>query len=270
MWGGLTPDVHPGNTNNVSPVWTAGFDQVAGALTLKLKGEALSDAWIDARLGSPRFQKYIDLCAGDRQRALALYEWNVTLGQALMRDIAHFEIALRNAYDAAFSAHWPGSDHWLLDPDSPAVTPIWRIKKNRGLKRGSDVNYQNRRAVDSAIYKCGGVRATPGKVMAELSFGFWRHLTSASHEKTVWVPYLHHAYPQKTDRAEVDKIIGNINTVRNRIAHHEPIFDRVQMPGQEPACVQADLMGVLAMVAPDAAAHLAPSSTVAAALSQRP
>lgn len=154
----------------------------------------MSDAWIDAWLGSPRFQKYVDSCAGDRARALALYEWNVTLGQALMRDIAHFEIALRNAYNMAFAAHWPGSDHWLLDPDSPAVTPIWRIKRDRsGLKRGSDVNYLNRRAVDAAIRSCGGARATPGKVMAELSFGFWRHLTSASHEKTVWVPYLHHA-----------------------------------------------------------------------------
>ena len=132
------------------------------------------------------------------------------------------------------------------------------------------MNYLNRRAVDAAIRGCGGVRATPGKVMAELSFGFWRHLTSASHEKTVWVPYLHHAYPPRTDRASVDKIIGNINTVRNRIAHHEPIFDRSKTPDQEPARVHSDLMRVLAMIAPDVATHLAPSSTVAMVLAQRP
>ena len=35
----------------------------------------------------------------------------------------------------------------------------------------SDVNYLNRRNVDSAIRKCGGVNATSGKVIAELSFG---------------------------------------------------------------------------------------------------
>lgn len=112
------------------------------------------------------------------------------------------------------------------------------------------MNYLNRRAVDRAIRDCGGVRATPGKVMAELSFGFWRHLTAASHEKSVWVPYLHHAYPAKTNRADVDKTIGNLNAVRNRIAHHEPIFDRVNAPGQEPARVHADLMRVLGMIAP--------------------
>lgn len=231
----------------------------------------MSDAWIDGWLGSPRFQKYVDACAGDRARALALYEWNVSLGQAIMRDIAHFEVALRNAYDAAFTARWAGNDHWLLDPESPAVTPIWRIKKDRsGLKRGSDVNYLSRRAVDAAIRACGGVRATPGKVMAELSFGFWRNLTSASHEKTVWVPYLHHAYPKGTDRAGVDKIIGNVNAVRNRIAHHEPIFDRLRTPDQEPGNVHADLMRVLTMIAPQAATHLGPTSTVVAVLSQRP
>ncbi|MGW9348444.1 Abi family protein [Nocardiopsis flavescens] len=231
----------------------------------------MSDAWIDAWLGSPRFQKYVDSCAGDRARALALYEWNVTLGQALMRDIAHFEIAMRNAYNTALEANWTGTDHWLLDPDSPVVTPIWRIKKDRsGLKRGSDVNYLNRRAVDSAIRRCGGVRATPGKVMAELSFGFWRQLTSASHEKTVWVPYLHHAYSPKANRSSIDRIIGNINTVRNRIAHHEPIFDRSRTPDQEPAHVHTDLMHVLALIAPDVASHLAPASSVQTVLAQRP
>ncbi len=44
------------------------------------------------------------------------------------------------------------------------------------------------------------------------------------------MPYIHHAYPPRTDRAIVDKIIGNINTVRNRIAHHEPVFDRRRTP----------------------------------------
>ena len=127
----------------------------------------MSDDWIEAWLGTPRFQKYLDLCAGDHSRALTLYEWNVALGQALMHDIAHFEIALRNAYDAAIGTRWSGGVHWLLDPNSPAVMPIWRIKKDRsGLKRGSDVNYRNRRAVDDAIRKCGGAKATAGKVMA--------------------------------------------------------------------------------------------------------
>lgn len=251
-------------------MWTAGLGHVAGAVIL-LAEVSMSDQWIDAWLGAPRFRMYVDGCGGDRVRALALYEWNVTLGQALMRDISHFEIALRNAYDAAIQNQWRGSDHWLLDPESPAVTPIWRVKKDSsGLKRGTDVNHLNRRAVDAAVKKCGGAKATSGKVMAELSFGFWSHLTTASHEKSVWVPYLHHAYPQGTNRASVDKIIGSVNSVRNRIAHHEPIFDRKRTPDLEPSLVHTGLLSVLTMIAPDVATHLAPNSTVLAILGQRP
>lgn len=250
-------------------MWTAGFCYVAGALTYG--GEFMKDAWIEQWLGAPRFQRYVDVCNGDRAQALKLYEWNVALGQALMRDISHFEIALRNAYNETMESRWPGKSHWLLDPDSPAVTPIWRIRKDRsGLKRGTDVNYQNRRAVDGAIRKCGGNSATPGKVMAELSFGFWRQLTSASHEKSVWVPFLHHAYPAKTDRASVDQVIGTINTVRNRIAHHEPIFDRPRNPEQEPGQLHPALMRVLSMINPEVAEHLGPTSTVQAVLAQKP
>ena len=81
----------------------------------------MSDDWIEAWLGTPRFQKYLDLCAGDHSRALTLYEWNVALGQALMHDIAHFEIALRNAglkdtscwSDWDFSLCWCGKV-WVL------------------------------------------------------------------------------------------------------------------------------------------------------------
>jgi hypothetical protein len=32
-------------------------------------------------------------------------------------------------------------------------------------------------------------------VVAELSLGFWRYLSVKRHEKHLWVPYLHHAFP---------------------------------------------------------------------------
>lgn len=253
----------------VSPVWTAGFGYVAGALIFR--GSSMSDAWIESWLGSVRFERYLSAADGDRNKALELYEWNVTLGQALMHDIAHFEIAMRNAYDSAISSRWDGSAHWLLDPESPAVIPIWRIKREQsGLKRGSDVNYLNRRNVDSAIRKCGGVNATSGKVIAELSFGFWRQLTASSHEKSLWVPYLHHAYTRGTQRKDVHEVIGNINAVRNRIAHHEPIYDRVRVPAQEPMQLYTDLMNVLQKLSPDVYWHVESTSTVITVIGKRP
>lgn len=229
----------------------------------------MPDKWIDAWLGSPRFNKYVEECHGNRSLALLLYEWNILLGQTLMRDIARFEIALRNTYDQTIDRLWLGQSHWFLDPESPAVTPIWRVKTDRnGLKRGTDVNYLNRRAVDRAISKCGGVSATPGKVIAELSFGFWRSLTTASHEKSVWVPYLHHAYNQGANRAEMDRIVGNINTMRNRIAHHEPLFN--QKSDMTPAKIHEGLLLLLAHIGPQVVNHVASSSQVQTVLAQKP
>lgn len=230
--------------------------------------------WIDEWLSPSRLRPYLETAKSDRDNALALYEWNSALGAALMHDIGHFEVAMRNAYDRAISAHWTGAEHWLLSPDSPAVAPIWRVRvvdKRTKYRRGTDVNYLNRRAVDSAIAKCGKGEARSGKVIAELSFGFWSHLTVASHEKALWVPYLHHAYPRGTNRKDPDGVISTINRVRNRIAHHEPIFDRPGIPDdQRPTTFHAALMSVLDQLAPKAAEYVSRTSTVATVLTERP
>lgn len=226
----------------------------------------MSDAWIDSWLGAARFQRYVEECNGDRQQALNLYEWNVAAGQALMHDIAHFEVALRNSYDIVISSLWPHQTHWLLHAESPAVMPIWRTKNVRGIKRGSDVNSINRKNVDQAIAKCGFGQATPGKVIAELTFGFWRQLTTNSMEKTLWVPYLHHAFPKGTSRKEVDGQVGEVNKLRNRIAHHEPLFT----PTLDPKLTHEGMMSCLQLLAPPVHNHVAQTSIFNQVLGQKP
>jgi hypothetical protein len=226
----------------------------------------MSDQWIDSWLGAARFQRYVDECDGDRVRALELYEWNVEAGQSLMHDIAHFEVALRNAYDAAISATWPYQKHWLLHSESPAVMPIWRTRLVKGIKRGSDVNYRTRKNVDDAIKKCGYGNANPGKVIAELSFGFWRQLTTNAMEKSVWVPHLHTAFPQGTSRSTIDTQISAVNRLRNRIAHHEPLFTSTV----DPSAIHADMMDCLLLLSPYVHAHILHTSKVSQMLAEKP
>ncbi len=64
--------------------------------------------WVERRLSQPRHAVYLTARAGDPQLALNLYEWNAEISSALMRDLAHLEVGLRNAYDRALSARWPG------------------------------------------------------------------------------------------------------------------------------------------------------------------
>jgi hypothetical protein len=171
--------------------------------------------WVEAWLSRARFARYLSEVGGDRGRALALYEWNSRLGQAMMRDVGHFEVALRNVCNDTLTARWRGAQHWLFDPRSPVNAPLVRTLR----KQKTDMNTRNRASVAEAVSRCGGRKASPGAVVAELNFGFWRHLSDAIQEKTLWVPYLHHAWPARTQRHQIDAMIGAINGQRNRIAH---------------------------------------------------
>ncbi|MFJ6217016.1 hypothetical protein ACIQGZ_27345 [Streptomyces sp. NPDC092296] len=220
--------------------------------------------WVESWLSAPRFRSYLTAAGGDRDRALALYEWNSELSAALLHDLGHFEIALRNAYAAALDAGWQGAEHWLDDPGSPLRAPLPRTK--RGGPRGTrqvDVNEKLRRSIDAARARYGR-QAPPGKIMADLSLGVWRYLSSSAHEKTLWVPFLHRAFPPGTNRTEVDRKIGDLHQLRNRAAHWEPVL-------AEPVALRmADLGTLCGMLVPELADYLRARSRVDTLLRNRP
>jgi hypothetical protein len=65
--------------------------------------------WASEWLSSSRFDSYLRLCDGDPNLALQLHEWNLKLGQSLMGDIAHFELALRKS---SASFRYPLKNSW--------------------------------------------------------------------------------------------------------------------------------------------------------------
>lgn len=138
--------------------------------------------WVERWLSRPRFAVYVRACDGDRARAIRLYQWNAATSQAFGLDLGHLEVALRNAYDTAITARWGGSQHWLLDPASPVRRPL--------IRQGIDHNHRRRAQIAEACDRAGGTAATQGKIIAELPFGFWRFLSSASRQSSLWMPYL--------------------------------------------------------------------------------
>lgn len=225
--------------------------------------------WLDAWLSPARLSRYLSYASGDRARAIALYEWNAQVSAALHRDLAHLEVALRNAYDAAASAHWTGPGHyWLLDDADRVFARVLRTKHTyragQRVKYQVDINQKPRELVARAVRDAGGPRATAGKVVAELNFGFWRYLSSSAHEKTLWVPLLHHAFPQRTKRTDIDARVGRLHAVRNRVAHHEPLLQ------EDLEARLADLLTVAGQLHPQLATHLAVTSHVPPLLRARP
>lgn len=94
-------------------------------------------------------------------------------------------------------------------------------------------------------------------------FGFWTYLLSDSHEKTIWVPYLHKAFPLGTDRNRLNDSLASLRGFRNRVAHHENILN-----GSEGE--RRRIVYLVRLLSPAALEHLQSNSDVATILAKRP
>ncbi len=72
-----------------------------------------------------------------------------------------------------------------------------------------------------------------GKVVAELKFVFWEKMFTKRHDKRLWDAHIRTAFPYVPEtlttaqiRTKIYNDIIVIRRLRNRIAHHEPIFSR--------------------------------------------
>ena len=81
-------------------------------------------------------------------------------------------------------------------------------------------------------------RDDPHRIVATLSFGFWVSLLGpggrtedgrkANYEMTLWRPALRGAFVHrvKLTRRQAHHPLNALRVLRNRVAHHEPIFAR--------------------------------------------
>jgi hypothetical protein len=147
--------------------------------------------------------------------ALALYGWNAQVSSALLLPLHMCEVVIRNAVSDAlelvYGAGWPWSPGLLRSLPMPQT----------GYRARSD------------LHATGARFNTTGKVIPELKFIFWQTMFTSRFDKRLWSPHLaavlpHHD-PAKSIadvRDEVYKDLEVVRQLRNRIAHHEPIFKR--------------------------------------------
>lgn len=159
-----------------------------------------------AALSPTRFATYREAAGTDR-RALQLYAWNTSVSGAFYGPLQTFEVALRNAVDGAISA--THGERWFDDPT------VLRPSDNRMV---GDVVQR--------IYDAGK-QPVPGRVIAELGLGFWVGLFANAYDQTLWRSHLHRLFnPRVRDRRALHDSMDRLRTLRNRVAHHEPIFRR--------------------------------------------
>lgn len=169
-------------------------------------------ARVAVALSTERLVPYHRAANGELDKALRLYEWNLAVSGGLYEALGILEVVLRNALGAQLAAHHGTlTGHWYDDP----------------LGVLSDLAHEDIAAARRRVRKLQRPE-TPGRVVAELNFGFWKFLLAKRYEATLWTGYLRHAFPnlQPQSRTVVYRALDELHTVRNRIAHHEPIHSR--------------------------------------------
>jgi hypothetical protein len=76
-------------------------------------------------------------------------------------------------------------------------------------------------------------KPTTGKVIAELKFVFWEKMLTTRFDERIWnahlfsvLPNLNPGWDIPTARNKIYDDLAHLRVLRNRIAHHEPIFNR--------------------------------------------
>lgn len=147
--------------------------------------------------------------------ALTLYAWNAQVSGALLAPLHVCEVVVRNAVANAVEAQY--GNRWPWSPGFERSLPDPKI----GYSPLKDLQNARRGA------------STVGKVIPELKFVFWQKMFTSRYDGRLWNPYLMRVFPNLKSnmaiaqhRQEIYNELEQIRKLRNRIAHHEPIFTR--------------------------------------------
>lgn len=168
-------------------------------------------ARLAAALSTERLSAYQDRLGQTRDLDLfAHYAWNMALSEAFYPSLQVLEVTLRNTIHDAVSrqhgfADWYDGRGIIQFPKD--LDMVNQAKKSLALKH---------KPLD------------PGRMVAELSFGFWTSLLDRRYEQVLWPCLLKECFPYMPrairTRATVSKRFQKIRILRNRIFHHEPIW----------------------------------------------
>ncbi|HVA88302.1 MAG TPA: hypothetical protein VNL71_00525 [Chloroflexota bacterium] len=193
---------------------------------------ALSRAYSPERLGAYRRS------GDDDAGVLSRYLWNTLLGEALYPALQSLEVALRNSVHTAI-AHAYGRADWYAG--TPAILQ----------PRQQDMVADAKKTLTAARKPI-----TPGRVVAELPFGFWTSLfnvyyeTKGTSDPRLWPRLLSWAFPHMPRRIRtrrtVSRTLNDVRHLRNRVFHHEPLWNNVRLRQQH-----GEVLDIIRWISPD-------------------
>ena len=203
---------------------------------------------LERTVSPERLAPYRAAAGAEPAAALRLYAWNATISAALYVPLQGVEVTLRNAL------------HQQL---AQVYGTTWYTNTATGLTPSET------RRISQAVANLtrSGKPTSPDRVLTELSFGFWVSLLGhgPAYEMRLWRKALYKAFPHaKLSRRQAHTPLDRLRTLRNRIAHHEPIF------GRHLAADYASMLRVIQWISPETAQWVAHHNTVTQTLAERP
>jgi hypothetical protein len=170
-------------------------------------------------LSQERLDAYQQRTQTDGDLALfSHYIWNMALSESLYPGLQALEVALRNTIHNTATQQFKRED-WYADQQ--IIHYHYNIN---AITKTREQLHRQRKTPD------------PGRVIAELSFGFWTSLFDSRYEQNLWTRLIKPAFPHMPrrirTRKELSKRLNKIRNLRNRVFHHEPIWYWQDLPQQ--------------------------------------
>lgn len=155
------------------------------------------------------------------------YLWNTELSEALYPCLQTFEVALRNSIHTALSRHF-GTEFWF----DLGILLDWQRQTLQDARGELTVHRKPHE---------------PGRIVAELSFGFWSSMFNSPYEEPLWYAdgaiLLDAVFPNLPrtlrKRKTISQRVERIRRLRNRVFHYEPIWNKTDLQVRHQQVVEA-------------------------------
>ena len=165
---------------------------------------------IERIISIERLEPYLKHHSNDFDKAVEHYKANIEISEAFYPLLSILEIGLRNNFDYQLKRRFD-DDNWFENSEFIKIVSRFQIDRvsearNTILREKKDI--------------------TTGKIISELSFGFWTSLLDSKFEKTLW-KNLRLAFPNCPknirQRKTMSSKLNGVRRLRNRVFHHESI-----------------------------------------------
>jgi len=168
------------------------------------------NAIIEKIISRERIEPYLKHHGNDFEKALLHYKSNILISESFYPLLAILEVGLRNSIDYQLTRRF-NDKNWFENIE------FVRIASRFQIDRISDAR-TNIMSEKKEI--------TPGRIISELSFGFWTSLFNTRFDMSLWKS-LRLSFPNCPKyirkRKTMSSKFNGIRRLRNRIFHHEAI-----------------------------------------------